>query len=102
MCDPYVICDYRLNYQWLEWEILHRTDTEIDAEINETQLHCSRETLIRRKVFVQDERDMLNTEMFLPVLNEEVDDLSDDNNINTNNDERDDNDDNNGDDNNVE
>ena len=68
MCDPYVIYDYRLNYQWLEWEILHRTDAEIDAEINETQLHCSRETLRKMKVFVQDERDMLNTDIFSTVV----------------------------------
>ena len=48
---------------------------EIDAEINETQSDCSSETLRKIKVFVQDERDMLNTEIFLPVQIEEVDDL---------------------------
>ena len=36
-----------------------------DAEINENQSNCSSETLRRRKVFVQDERDMLNTEIVL-------------------------------------
>ena len=63
-----------------EEEILDKPDAEIDAEINETQSDWSCETLrkitLRKiKLFVQDERDMINTEMFLPVLIEEVDDL---------------------------
>ena len=75
LCDNHVFCDYRLSWHLNDYEILDETEVDIDAEINETQSDISGETLRKIKVFVQDERDMLNTEIFLPVVIEEVDDL---------------------------
>ena len=62
MCDPHYDTYFRL---------LDRTD----SEIADNQSNCSSETLRRRKVFVEDERNMLNTEIFLPYDAEETSEL---------------------------
>ena len=62
LCDPHYDTYFRL---------LDRTD----SEIADNQSNCSSETLRRRKVFVEDERNMLNTEIFLPYDAEETSEL---------------------------
>ena len=62
LCDPHYDTYFRL---------LDRTD----SETAENQSNCSSETLRRRKVFVEDERNMLNTEIFLPYDAEEISEL---------------------------
>ena len=59
LCDPHYDTYFRL---------LDRTD----SETAENQSNCSSETLRRRKVFVEDERNILKTEMFLPFDVEEI------------------------------
>ena len=46
-----------------------------NEELNDNDSDCSNETLRKRKMFFQDERDILNTEIFLPVLIKEIYDL---------------------------
>ena len=74
MCNPNEINDSIFKYKYTN-VILDRTDTEID----ENQSDCSRKTLRTIKVFVKDERDMLNTKLSIPVELEETNDLRLDN-----------------------
>ena len=47
----------------------------VDSEINNEKSDCSRGNLRRRKLFVKDEGDLLNTDIFLSIENEEIDNL---------------------------
>ena len=53
MCDPH-------------YDIYFRLLDKIDPETADNQSNCSSETLRQRKVFVEDEKNMLNTGMFIP------------------------------------
>ena len=50
----------------------------VDSDTDENQSNCSSESLRRIKVFVEDERDRLNTEITVTLLIEEIDDLEHD------------------------
>ena len=58
LCDPHYDTYFRL---------LDRTD----SETTENQTNCSSENLRRNRVFVEDERNMLNTKVFISYDSEE-------------------------------
>ena len=76
-CDPHESTDFRFSFNALN-KVLARSN----VEINDNDSDCSSKNLRKRKVFVHDERDFLNTELFLPVHIQEIDDLIDDINAN--------------------